>query len=214
MKEPVLRTFWLEHHLKLHKKALEMNMRRMLQSSRRPSTYLPIRHLSLLNVQIAPHPHMKKGPNLNFSVQIPNKGKRVLQKYLLERKEHRKHLKRCLENVVAYPGPPQIENEIDMFFKAMTATVKQFRPNLATRTKASVFKVVTDMELLNQQSLIPRDIGFTNIHDENQSMPQFSSTSSPSSTPHSSHTHDSFLYSCFGFNNFFFGLNNCKWQQK
>ncbi|CAD7079329.1 unnamed protein product [Hermetia illucens] len=191
MKEPVLRTFWLhptlEHHLKLHNKALEINMRRVLQSSRR---------LTLLNLQIPPHLHMKKGPNLNFSVQISNKGKRGLQKYLLERKEDRKHLKICLEDLVAYSGPPQNENEIDMFFKAMASTVKQFRPDLATWTKASVFKVVTDMELLNQQSLISSDIGFTNIqYDENQSMPSFSSTSSPSSTPHSSHTYVSYAYS-------------------
>ncbi|CAD7082302.1 unnamed protein product [Hermetia illucens] len=116
-----------------------------------------------------PSPHEERS-ELEFQRPNPKQRKEssVLQKYLLERKEDRKHLKRCLEDLLAYPGPPQNENEIDMFFKAMAATVKQFRLDLATRTKTSVFKVVTDMELLNQQSLIPRDIEFTNIqYDEN-----------------------------------------------
>lgn len=71
----------------------------------------------------------------------------VLLKYIKERQQDREHFKICLEELVAHPEPQ--ENEIDIFLKAMPATVKKFRLDLATQTKANVFKVITEMELLN-----------------------------------------------------------------
>ncbi|XP_039275596.1 uncharacterized protein LOC111061330 isoform X1 [Nilaparvata lugens] len=144
-----------------------------------------------------PSQHEKRS-ELEFHRRNPKQRKdsSVLQKYLQERKEDRNHLKRCLEGLMTYPGPPQNETEIDMFFKTMAATVKKFRPDLATQTKASVFKIVTDMEVLNQRLSIPGDSGFTDIqYDNNQLRPSPSSTFSPWSTPHSSHTQASDPYS-------------------
>lgn len=37
----------------------------------------------------------------------------------------------------------------------MAATVKKFRPELITRTKATIFRLVSEMELLNQQPSVP-----------------------------------------------------------
>lgn len=84
----------------------------------------------------------------------------VLQRYLLDRQRDTEHFKRCLEDLIK---PQETEHEIDMFFKTMAATVKKFRPDLAIQTKASVFKVVIEMELLNQQSCFPGSTGFQNI---------------------------------------------------
>lgn len=116
----------------------------------------------------------------------------VLNKYLLERQQDREHFKGCIEDLMKYPGPQENENEIDMFFKTMAATVKKFRPDLATRTKAGVFKVFTEMELLNQQTCFPHITGLTNIqYNVNQSYSP-GSASSPWTTPHSSHTEASY----------------------
>ncbi|XP_039275442.1 uncharacterized protein LOC120349428 [Nilaparvata lugens] len=55
----------------------------------RSRNYLRIHHLSILNRQIRPHPNMKKGPNLNFTVEIRNKGKTVLFSKNICRKERK-----------------------------------------------------------------------------------------------------------------------------
>lgn len=111
-----------------------------------------------------------------------------LQKYLTERQQDRGHFKRCIEDLMAHPEPKN-DDDIDLFFKTMAATVRKFRPNLVTQTKASVFKVVTEMEIRNQQSIVSHNTGFTNIdYNENQSFYSPLSTSSPWTTPHSSHT--------------------------
>ncbi|CAI6356154.1 unnamed protein product [Macrosiphum euphorbiae] len=69
-----------------------------------------------------------------------------------------------------------------MFFKTIAATVKKFRPDLATMTKANIFQITTDMELLNQQSL---NVGFTNIiHGDSENSYHSSSASSTCSTPY------------------------------
>ncbi len=121
-----------------------------------------------------------------------------LQQFMKDRQKDREHFKRCIEDLVAHPGPQENENEIDMFFKTMAATVKKFRPDLATQTKASVFKIVTDMEVLNQQSSFPRTTGFTSIqYSENQSPYSSSSdSSSPWTTPHSPYTEASYATPC------------------
>ena len=69
-------------------------------------------------------------------------------KYLKDKREE-KCLKRCLEHFLE----PREENEIDLFCKTMGATLKKFRPELAIRTKAKIFEIVSEMELLNHQSL-------------------------------------------------------------
>lgn len=69
-----------------------------------------------------------------------------------------------------------------MFFKTVAATVKKFRPDLATKTKAKIFQITTEMELLNQQSL---NIGFTNIiHGDSENSYHSSAASSTCSTPY------------------------------
>ncbi|CAH1986481.1 unnamed protein product [Acanthoscelides obtectus] len=81
------------------------------------------------------------------------KEKVAIQKYFQERTEDRLHLKRCLDDIVGQPLPE--DNEIDLFFRTMAATVKKFRPDLATKAKSSVFKIITDLEIVNQQLLLP-----------------------------------------------------------
>ncbi|CAH1983666.1 unnamed protein product [Acanthoscelides obtectus] len=58
----------------------------------------------------------------------------------------------------------------------MAATVKKFRPDLATKAKSSVFKIITHLEIVNQQLLLPAN----EFHSDS-----YSSSSSPW-TPHSS----------------------------
>lgn len=103
----------------------------------------------------------------------------TLLKYMRERKEDREHFKRCIEDIANSPTPQQSDNEIDLFFKTMAATVKKFRPDLATQTKMSVFKVVTQMELLNQQSPASNRTTFTNIHCEEVSPSSPASNTTP-----------------------------------
>lgn len=102
--------------------------------------------------------------------QIPKSNKRkenaYINKYLKEKKEDRDHFKKCLEELTT---PEPEEDATDMFFKTVAATVKKFRPDLATKTKAKIFQITTEMELLNQQSL---NIGFTNIiHGDSEIIP-------------------------------------------
>jgi len=93
--------------------------------------------------------------------QIPKSIKRkenaYINKYLKEKKEDRDHFKKCLEELTT---PEPEEDATVMFFKTVAATVKKFRPDLTTKTKAKIFQITIEMELLNQQSL---NIGFTNI---------------------------------------------------
>lgn len=116
----------------------------------------------------------------------PPKSKRrqqngALNKYLQEKKDDREHFKRCLEELLR-PVPQKDDDENDMFFKTVAATVKKFRPDLATRTKAKMFEILTEMELLNQQPPHPHYYtGFTNIRCDDNQMP-YSSSASPSWT--------------------------------
>lgn len=70
----------------------------------------------------------------------------LLNKYLKEKKEYRDHFKTCLEELITLE--PE-EDAKDMFFKTIAATVKQFRPDLAIKTKAKIFQITTEMDLLN-----------------------------------------------------------------
>ncbi|XP_044756830.1 uncharacterized protein LOC123315262 [Coccinella septempunctata] len=59
------------------------------------------------------------------------------------------------DNYEGFPGNAETlqreDNEIDMFFKTLAITLKKFRPDLAIRTKASIFRIVTEMEQLNRK---------------------------------------------------------------
>lgn len=115
--------------------------------------------------------------------QIPKSNKRkenaYINKYLKEKKEDRDHFKKCLEELIT---PEPEEDATDMFFKTIAATVKKFRPDLATKTKAKIFQITTEMELLNQQSL---NIGFTNIiHGDSENSYHSSAASSTCTTPY------------------------------
>lgn len=108
------------------------------------------------------HTQMSSGlKSRSDDFQLPKSNKRKenahINKYLKEKKEDRDHFKKCLEELIK---PEPEDDATDMFFKTIAATVKKFRPDLATKTKAKIFQITTEMELLNQQSL---NIGFTNI---------------------------------------------------
>ena len=89
----------------------------------------------------------------------------AIQKYLEQRNEERAHFQRCIEDLVKQP---ENENDIDLFFKTMAATVKKFKPDLATKTKASVFKIVTEMEILNQNTDLQNNKNLANSSSSSQ----------------------------------------------
>lgn len=119
--------------------------------------------LSMTSVHTATeHIQMSSGQKIRSDdFQQPKSNKRKenasFNKYMKEKKEDRDYFKRCLEELIT---PEPEEDATDMFFKTIAATVKKFRPDLATKTKAKIFQITTEMELLNQQS---PNIGFTNI---------------------------------------------------
>jgi len=120
---------------------------------------------------------------LSDDFQIPKSNKRkenaYINKYLKEKKEDRDHFKKCLEELTT---PEPEEDATDMFFKTVAAIVIKFRPDLATKTKAKIFQITTEMELLNQQSL---NIGFTNIiHGDSENSYHSSAVSSTCTTPY------------------------------
>lgn len=60
--------------------------------------------------------------------------------------------------------------------------MKKFRPDLATKTKANIFQITKEMELLNQQSL---NTGFTNIiYGDSEKSYHSSAASSTCTTPY------------------------------
>lgn len=117
------------------------------------------------------------------NVQIPKSNKwkenAYIKKYLKEKKEDRDHFKNCLEELTT---PEPEEDATDMFFKTIAATVKKFSPDLATKTKAKIFQITTEMELFNQQSL---NIGFTNIiYGDSENSYQSTAASSTCTNPY------------------------------
>ncbi|KAF6211570.1 hypothetical protein GE061_012083 [Apolygus lucorum] len=146
---------------------LDMGESQEHEEDDRPNQQSSLRHRSLQLTQTTPPRNTRtstRSSNEKAVFRLPasetSKERLVIQKYLEEREEDRVNLKRCLERFVGQPLPQENQNDIDLFFKTMAATVKKFRPDLAIKTKASVFKVVTEMELLNQQ---PNASGSTNI---------------------------------------------------
>lgn len=115
------------------------------------------------------HTQMSSGQKTcSDDFQLPKSNKRKknasLNKYLKEKKEDSDHFKKCLEELIT---PEPEEDATNIFFKTIAATMKKFCPDLATKTKANIFQIATEMELLSQQS---PSIGFTNIiysHSEN-----------------------------------------------
>jgi len=133
-----------------------------------------------------PTEHTQMSSSLKTSsddFKIPKSNKRkenaFINKYLKEKKEDRDNFKKCLEELTT---PEPEEDATDMFFKTVAATVKKFRPDLATKTKAKIFQITTEMELLNQQSL---NTGFTNIiHSDSENSYHSSAASSSCTTPY------------------------------
>lgn len=116
-------------------------------------------------------PQTSQTPRPPISQPPPSKKRKesasILQ-YINEKKQDRIHFKNCLEELAK---PPAVEDEIDLFFKTMAMTVRKFTPDLITQTKVGVFRLVTDMEIFNQQCKDGIDVSQTSSH--HSSSPSF-----------------------------------------
>lgn len=135
-----------------------------------------------------PHEPESQGPDA-APFRVPKSKKRkensCLNQFLKEKKEDRELFKKCIDELVK--PPQEIDDEHDLFFKSVAATVKKFRPDLVTRTKAKIFDIVTEMELLNQTPPIPNSSGFSNIvYSGNRTLYSSSAASSSWTTPDNS----------------------------
>lgn len=76
-----------------------------------------------------------------------NKSNDVIIAMLKKRGEERVDFAKCMEKILQ---PEEKEDEIDLFFKTMAATVKKFTPMEKTEAKMNIFKIVSDIEIRRQ----------------------------------------------------------------
>ncbi|XP_054263972.1 uncharacterized protein LOC128987244 [Macrosteles quadrilineatus] len=94
-----------------------------------------------------------KNEFLKKSEEIGNKSGTLesqLKEALQEMKERLTDQEPEVKSIVSEQDGP--DDEIELFFKAMAATVKKFSPKLKVETKSKIFTVVTELELKHLES--------------------------------------------------------------
>uniref|UniRef100_A0A1B6DXI5 MADF domain-containing protein n=1 Tax=Clastoptera arizonana TaxID=38151 RepID=A0A1B6DXI5_9HEMI len=122
---------------------------------------------------------------LNKTAFLASKLKRrkenyTINNYLKNKKDYMKNFKKCLQELVK-PISQETENEHDLFFKSVAGTVKKLRPDLIVRTKAKIFQIVSEMELLNQQSSSTADTAQASTASSSWTTPKLQSEDSKTS---------------------------------
>ncbi|XP_069678807.1 transcription factor Adf-1-like [Periplaneta americana] len=83
---------------------------------------------------------------------------------LNERKQERLQTREYLGKIMK----PEAEDETDLFFRTMAATVKKFDPEVRTEAKMKIFSLVTEMEVRSYRS---RRVGNASTFDSENSRP-------------------------------------------
>lgn len=103
-----------------------------------------------------------------------NKTNDTLLQLLRNKEQERQQLGKYVDQIM---GSSE-ENEIDLLFKSLAATVKKFQPEDITAAKMKIFNVVTEIEIRNQRTRRSRMSTF------NESYTRPSSTLSSYSSSH------------------------------
>lgn len=74
------------------------------------------------------------------------KDREKLIEAIQEGRKERMDLLREISHNQSRPAPEMTENQVDLFFKTMCATVKSFPPHLIFEAKRKVFNVISDLE--------------------------------------------------------------------
>lgn len=119
--------------------------------------------------------HKRKDSDLNTASTVKMTDKRFRKdknvvELLKQRQDERAHYIKCIEKIIE----PDTEDEIDLFFKTMVATVKKFDQEIKTEAKVKIFNLVTEMEIRNQRSA--RSVETLSTFNYNSSRPSSSSS--------------------------------------